>query len=133
MDILLRVGIALVLIFGFIGLTRVYQRWLQKRTPALLKDLGSLRPGASLLVYFTTPSCVPCKTVQRPAINKLSQILGEKLQVMEIDASQHPDVASRWGVLSVPTTFVIGPGGRVRHVNHGVTRAEQLLTQLNGI
>ena len=132
MDTLTRVGIALFLILGGLGLAWSYQRWLRYRTSGLLTDLGSLRPGAFVLVYFTTPNCVPCKTVQRPAINNISRILGERLQVLEIDASQKPDIANRWGVLSVPTTFVIGPRGDVRHVNHGVTRSEQLLMQIHG-
>ncbi|MCX6080373.1 MAG: thioredoxin family protein [Chloroflexi bacterium] len=131
MDILTRAVIALLLILGSLSLVRFYQRWLRQRAFGLLTELGSLRPGAFVLVYFTTPNCVPCKTVQRPAINRLSQILGERLQVLEIDASQQSEVASRWGVLSVPTTFVIGTRGDVRHVNHGVTRAEQLLTQFH--
>ena len=132
MEFLTRAGIAMLLILGSLSLVWFYQRWLRQRAFGLLTELGSLRPGAFVLVYFTTPNCVPCKTVQRPAINRLSQILGERLQVLEIDASQQPEVASRWGVLSVPTTFVIGPGGDVRHVNHGVTRAEQLLMQIHG-
>jgi len=131
MDILTRAAIALLLIVGSVGLVWVYQRWARLRTFGLLPELGPLRPGASTLVYFTTPGCVPCKTVQRPAINKLSQILGDRLQVLEIDASERPDLASRWGVLSVPTTFVIDPRGQVLHVNHGVTRAEQLLHQIH--
>src|SRR5664279_5162062 len=131
MDILIRAGLALLIIFGSFGLFLLYQRWMRLRTPGLLSDLGPLRPGAFTLVYFTTPTCVPCKTIQRPAITSLSQRLGNALQVVEIDAAQNPDLASRWHVLSVPTTFVIDPRGEVRHVNHGVTRVEKLLLQIH--
>ncbi|OIO84179.1 MAG: hypothetical protein AUK01_10220 [Anaerolineae bacterium CG2_30_57_67] len=116
--------------FGGFGLSLLYQYWARLRTPDLFPDLGTLRPGASTLVYFTTPTCAPCKTLQRPAIQQVSQLLGDALQVLEIDAAQRPEVARRWGVLSVPTTFVIDPRGKVRHVNNGVARAEQLLIQL---
>ena len=133
MDILTRAGIAILIVFGGIGLSLFYQRWMQLRTPSLLPDLGPLRSEAFTLVYFTTPTCVPCKTVQRPAIEGLSKLLGNALQVIEIDATQRPDLVTRWGVLSVPTTFVIDPGGKVRHVNHGVTRAEQLLSQIHSV
>jgi len=131
MDVLIRAGIALLLIGGSLALAWIYRRWLRRHTSALLADLGKLRPGAFVLVYFTTPSCVPCKTVQRPAIESLDRLLGKALQVIEIDASQQPELASRWGVLSVPTTFVIDPRGEVRHINHGVARAERLLLQIH--
>lgn len=132
MDALTRAGIALLLIAGGFGISMLYQRWTQLRTPGLLTDLEARRPGSFALVYFTTPACVPCKTIQRPAIHQLSQRLGDALQVFEIDASQRPDLASRWGVLSVPTTFVIDPRGQVKHINYGVTRAEQLFKQIHG-
>jgi thioredoxin-related protein len=54
------------------------------------------------------------------------------LHVVEIDTTTRPDLASRWGVMSVPTTFLFDPHGKLCHVNHGVTRAEQLLMQLHG-
>jgi thiol-disulfide isomerase/thioredoxin len=95
--------------------------------------LEAIRPGKPTLLYFTTPTCAPCKTVQRPAIERLVEQLGERLQVVEIDASTNPDMASQWGVMSVPTTFVLDANGRPRHVNHGVAPAEKLLKQLKNM
>ena len=131
MDILARALIAILLVFGGLGLILFYQRWLRLRIRPLLPGLGHLDSHAFTLVYFTTPTCAPCKTIQRPAIESLKKILGNALQVIEIDASERPDMASRWGVLSVPTTFIIDPYGEVRHVNHGVVRAEKLLLQIH--
>jgi thioredoxin-like negative regulator of GroEL len=71
--------------------------------------------------------------MQRPAIQRLIELTGKGLQVVEIDASARPEVASQWGVLSVPTTFVIDASGQARHVNHGVASTEKLLRQLNDI
>lgn len=131
MDILARAFIALAIILIGWGAYQLYNRALQLRTPSLLADLGQIRPLSFTLVYFTTPTCVPCKTVQRPAIQRLSQMLGNGLQVIEIDATEKPDLASHWGVMSVPTTFLFDPKGQLRHVNHGVTRAEKLLMQIH--
>jgi thiol-disulfide isomerase/thioredoxin len=95
--------------------------------------LPSYQPGTPAILYFTTPECVACKSVQRPALQRLSQKMGTSLRVIEIDAQQRPDLASQWGVLSVPTTFILDPRGEPRHVNHGVTRAEKLAEQLASI
>jgi thiol-disulfide isomerase/thioredoxin len=90
----------------------------------------SYRPGLPAIVYFTTPSCAPCKTVQRPAIQKMQSSLGKWFQVIEVDASSRPEIAQEWGVLSVPTTFVLDAEGKPRFVNHGVATAEKLIHQL---
>jgi thiol-disulfide isomerase/thioredoxin len=132
-DVLTRSLLALGIIIGGLSIYRFYNWTLQLRTPNLLADLGPIRSNAFTLVYFTTPTCVPCKTVQRPEIEKLGLLLGNAIQVLEVDATQHPDMASRWGVMSVPTTYLIDSRGKLRHVNHGVTRAEKLLMQLYSV
>ena len=128
-DILFRFLIAMAVIAVGIGLYTLNNRRLLNRAP---KDvLGEA--GKPVLLYFTTPTCAPCKTVQRPAITQIQEKLGEMLNVIEIDATQQPEMAERWGVLSVPTTFVIDSRGQARYVNHGVARADKLLKQLNGL
>ena len=92
--------------------------------------LEGFQPGSPAILYFTTPACVPCKTVQRPAIRTVQQKVEDGLQVIEVDASAQPELANHWGVLSVPTTFIINKNGEPRHVNHGVTRADKLLQQI---
>ena len=52
------------------------------------------------------------------------------MQIIEIDATQEPELARDWGVLSVPTTFLLDAHGVARHVNHGATTAEKLLEQM---
>lgn len=131
MDILTRTIIALSVILVGWGVYQLYNRALQLRTPSLLADLEKNRPFGFTLVYFTTPTCTPCKTVQRPAIEQISKQLGSQLNVIEIDATEKPEIASRWGVMSVPTTFIFDPKGQLRHINHGVTRAEKLLMQIH--
>ena len=86
--------------------------------------------GRPALLYFTTPDCAPCRTVQRPAVLKIKQTLGEGLEVVEINAQDQPEMAQAWGVLSVPTTFILDRSGKPLHVNHGVTSVEKLMRQL---
>jgi thiol-disulfide isomerase/thioredoxin len=124
---------AIVIIAAGLSLYWLFNRLILARAKTkALPSIGT-RPKGSILLYFTTPSCVPCKTTQRPEINKVKEQLGENLQVIEIDAYAQPEIASQWGVLSVPTTFMIDANGQPRHVNHGVTSADKLLKQYQQI
>lgn len=104
----------------------------QNGAPQAVKTLFT-RQGVPAILYFTTTSCVTCKAAQRPALRRLQERMGEGLEVVEVDAQERPDLASRWGVLSVPTTFVIDEQGQLRYVNHGVARLEKLIHQLSDI
>ena len=129
-DILLRLGLALGIIgLGLFAYWCFNQRLLLRAQNNVLALFGKL-PNKPMIVYFTTPDCVPCKTVQRPALNKLSGLMGDKLEVVEIDATERPDLAKQWGVMSVPTTFLLDARGDARYVNNGVARVEKLMEQL---
>ena len=129
-DILLRTLLAFAIIVSGLAVYGFTNRLVLTRAAGKFKALQGLNPGTPAILYFTTPTCAHCKTVQRPAIQKVKQALGEKVQVIEIDASERKDLAHEWGVLSVPTTFIIDKNGQPRQVNHGVARAEKLLAQL---
>ncbi len=129
-DILLRFGFAVGIIFlGFSIYWLINQRLLSRAGNNINHLLNPL-PNKPVIVYFTTPDCVPCKTIQRPALDKLTSTYGDTLHVLEIDATEHPDLAKTWGVMSVPTTFLLNSKGEARYVNNGVARAEKLLEQL---
>ena len=129
-DIVLRTLLAFAIMVTCLAVYGFANRLVLARAAGKYKALQGFMPGTPAIIYFTTPTCAPCKTVQRPAIQKVKQALGEKVQVIEIDASERKDLADEWGVLSVPTTFIIDKKGRPRQVNHGVVRAEKLLAQL---
>jgi len=112
------------------------RRWQVRRAARIAPAdplLAALRPGVPAILYFTTPTCAPCKTRQRPALRALQMDLRDAVQVIEVDASEQPEAAMRWGVLSVPTTFILDRQGRPRQVNHGVADVDKLKRQLAGI
>ena len=132
-EIFLRFALALgIITLGVFVYWRVNQRLLGRAQSNVLTLMDGL-PNKPVIVYFTTPDCIPCKTIQRPALSQLSSILGDRLQVIEIDATQRPDLASKWGVMSVPTTFLLDARGEARYVNNGVARVEKLMEQLQAL
>jgi len=129
-DILIRSALAIaIIVIGIFGYWLINQRLLVRAKSNIFTLFNQL-PNKPVIVYFTTPDCAPCKTVQRPALNRVLQLLGDSLDVVEIDATERPDLAKRWGVMSVPTTFLLDARGEARYVNNGVARAEKLMEQL---
>lgn len=132
-DILLRFTVALGIIgLGVIVYWLVNHQLLLRAQNNAFSLFGTL-PEKPVIVYFTTPDCAPCKTVQRPALKQLSGLMGDKLHVIEIDATQQPHIAREWGVMSVPTTFLLDARGKARYVNNGVARVEKLMGQLQNL
>jgi thiol-disulfide isomerase/thioredoxin len=129
-DILLRFAFAVGIILLGLSANWLFNQRLLLRAKNNLTSLLNPLPNKHVIVYFTTPDCAPCKAVQRPALDKLINLLGEKLHIVEIDATERPDLAKTWGVMSVPTTFLLDSRGEARYVNNGVTRAEKLMEQI---
>src|SRR5512139_4000122 len=115
-DIFLRSALAAgIILAGLLAYWWINQRLLV-RAHNNLSTLFPTPPDKPVIVYFTTPDCAPCKTVQRPALQKVTTLLGENVQVVEIDATERPDLAKTWGVMSVPTTFLLDAQGEERFV-----------------
>ncbi len=101
--------------------------------PGRVPGLDSLRPGVPAVLYFTTPECAVCRTTQRPALERLQSERRDRLQVIEVNAAEQTAIADYWGVLSVPTTFIIDPRGQPRRVNHGLASKDKLRRQLDEV
>ncbi len=125
-----RLLIAVAIAGAGLGVYLLFNRMTLSRAESKIQRFKSYRPGLPAILYFTTPTCAPCKTMQRPTLERLKASKGQWFQVIEVDASQQPDLAQEWGVVSVPTTFVIDASGKPKYVNHGVASAEKLIQQL---
>jgi thiol-disulfide isomerase/thioredoxin len=125
-----RLGLAALIAAACIGAWFLIRLVVLRRAGRASGLLARFSPGRPGVVFFTTPDCSACKTVQRPALRELEERLAGRIQIIEIVAVQSPDIASSWSVLSVPTTFVLDRDGKPLHVNHGVASARKLLDQL---
>jgi thioredoxin-like negative regulator of GroEL len=125
----------LLLVLGFVAYGALRRYHVRRVAASASADpiLRNLRPNVPAIVYFTTPTCIPCHTQQQPALTRLQTELGDHIQVVTIDAAESPDIANRWGVFSAPTTFVLDSRGKPRQVNHGVADADKLKQQLQAV
>jgi thioredoxin-like negative regulator of GroEL len=115
----------------------VVRRWNASRVAKLTsaaplwEALGETPDGRRALVAFSTPSCAACRTAQAPAIQVAEQQLGRSsVRIIRVDASRQPEVARAFGVLTVPSTVVLEPAGRVVAVNQGFAPSRRLIEQL---
>ncbi len=121
-----------------LGLLWLVLRWRSARyrmpnARDLLVRLSVTRPP--LVLAFSTPECVPCRTMQKPALVELQRRYPGRLEVREIDATITPELAERFGIMTVPSTVLVDARGRVLAINHGLARWTKLAGQLslNGV
>jgi thiol-disulfide isomerase/thioredoxin len=86
-------------------------------------DLGRPLGARATLVQFSAPGCATCPRVRRV----LAGLAGEQSGVVhvELDATEHPDLVRRLGVLRTPTVLVLGPRGEVRARTSGAVDGAQ--------
>ena len=90
-------------------------------------DLGLSRSGPTV-VHFSAPWCGPCDRVRR-VVDQVCDDLGDVAHV-EVDLDANPQAASRFSVLSLPTTLIFDIDGRQRYRASGVPKAAELRSAL---
>jgi thioredoxin 1 len=83
------------------------------------------------ILYFWSPTCSVCLNAQKPALEQLSERIGtERLQITSVDVTEQPELASRYRVLTVPTTLILDQSGQVKYMNNGIVGLGKLLQQM---
>jgi thioredoxin 1 len=82
-----------------------------------------------VLVDFWAPWCGPCKMIA-PVLEELDQELGDSAKVVKVDVDDNQETAGKYGVMSIPTLFVMKNGEVVDQVV-GFQPKEALVQLLN--
>jgi thioredoxin 1 len=81
-----------------------------------------------VLVDFWAEWCAPCRAIA-PILEEIAAEKTGKLEVVKLNADEHPDVVQRLGILSIPTLILFANGEeRARVV--GARAKEALLKEI---
>jgi thioredoxin-like negative regulator of GroEL len=85
------------------------------------------------ILAFSSETCRPCHTLQRPALEEIANRHGATVAISWIDAPSSPELTDRYHVLTVPTTVVLDADNRVHAVNYGFAPTYRLHEQITAV
>ena len=75
-----------------------------------------------VLVDFSAEWCGPCKAIG-PAVEQLAEELKGQVKVVKIDVDEHTEIASKYGIMSIPALVVFKGGQEVDRIVGAVPKA----------
>ncbi len=87
------------------------------------------KSSVPVLIDFWAPWCGPCK-MMAPVVEEIAKEVGGTAKVGKVNIDEEPNLASSFGVMSIPT-FVVVRGGKVVGQTVGVQGKEDVLKLLH--
>ena len=88
--------------------------------------MNSDRP---VLIDFWAPWCGPCRMLS-PTISEIAEEYGDKVKVCKVNVDEQGELASTFGIMSIPTLVVIKEGKVVNSVT-GVRPKDQIVSMFS--
>jgi thioredoxin 1 len=86
-------------------------------------DNEALKSDKPVLVDFWAPWCAPCRMVG-PIIEELAGTYSGKVKVGKLNTDDNPGVASRYGIMSIPTILLFKSGEVVDRIVGAVSKKD---------
>lgn len=81
-----------------------------------------------VLIDFWAAWCAPCR-IMAPVIEEVAEKYGDKVKVGKLNVDEYPEIATRFGVMSIPT-FILFEKGVPKKFTVGARSLESLVNEL---
>ena len=89
-----------------------------------------LKSSNPVVVDFWAEWCGPCRMIA-PALEEIAGSMGEKVKIVKLNVDENPNVAQKYGIMSIPTLMIF-KNGEMASRQIGASPKAKIVQWING-